>query len=341
MTERIMVVDDNLTNLQYISSQLAGLYQVLPAKSGVQALHIAAQQVPDLILLDVDMPQLDGFETFEKLTHHDRLAHIPVIFLTARHDPATEMRALELGARDFIAKPIEKSILLHRIDLHLRYSYYRQHLQHTVKEMEDSVAVSFAELIECRDENTGGHVRRTREYVSILGKALRERGYFEGELQDQELEMMVRAAPLHDVGKIGISDRSLLKPGRLTASEFEDMKRHTVIGASILEAMYRRIPTQRYLRYAKIIAESHHERYDGKGYPYGKCREDIPLPARIMAVADVYDALVANRIYRNAVSHEEACRVIIDGKGTSFDPHIVDVFEVHHQQFRRCKEGIS
>lgn len=332
--EKILVVDDNITNLQSIRTQLDGVYTVMPVKSGEQALQAVARQIPDLILLDVEMPGMDGFETLSHLKNNNKLSHIPIIFVTATNSPEREMRALEFGAQDFLTKPFEKSVLVHRIDLHLRLSQYRRHLEHTVRELEDSIAVSFAEMIECRDENTGGHVQRTAEYMHLLGRLLREKGLFADELADSELDMMIRAAPLHDIGKIGVRDAVLLKPGKLDASEFAEMKEHSVIGASILKVMHERLPTQRYLSYAKTIAESHHERYDGKGYPYGLAGTNIPLCARIMAVVDVYDALVADRVYRPAMSHEEALGVITDGRGTNFDPSIVDILEENSAMFK-------
>ncbi|MDR1933552.1 MAG: response regulator [Spirochaetales bacterium] len=327
---KILVVDDNLANLRQIQMQLAETYQVILAKSGAQALQICSQQMPDLILLDIDMPEMDGFETIAQFKQNSSLSKIPVIFLTANHDVMTEIRALESGAMDFITKPFEKSILLHRIELHLRFSQYQNHLEDTVKELEDSIVTSFSELIECRDENTGGHIQRTSAYIAMLGKELRQEGHFTEELSETELNMMVRAALLHDIGKIGIGDSVLLKPGRLTNEEFSIMKTHTTIGAKILQTMYERTPTQHYLKYAKLIAEQHHEKYDGSGYPYGIHGEDITLCGRLMAVVDVYDALVADRIYRKAMSHEEAVKIIVSGKGTHFDPRIVEAFQSIH-----------
>jgi putative two-component system response regulator len=337
---QILVVDDNLANLKYIQIQLEDSYRVILAKSGAQALQICKQQIPDLILLDIDMPEMDGFETIAWFKQNTLLSRIPVIFLTANHDIATEIRALESGAMDFITKPFEKSILIHRLELHLRFSQYQQHLENTVKELEDSIVISFSELIECRDENTGGHVQRTSVYVALLAQELRKQGQFMEELSDAEMNMIVRAVILHDIGKIGISDTILLKPGRLDEAEFEIMKTHTVIGARILQKMYERTPTQHYLKYAKIIAEGHHEKYDGTGYPYRIKGDDIPLCSRIMAAADVYDALVADRVYRKAMSHEEACKIICAGRGTHFDPRIVDAFEaINESMAEEAKKG--
>jgi putative two-component system response regulator len=333
--KRILVVDDNVASLRQIGAQLSTSYDLLLARSGALALQICVQERPDLVLLDVEMPEMDGFETLSRLRQNPWLMRIPVIFLTGRHDAETEVRGLASGARDFIMKPVERSILLHRIGLHLRFSDWQSHLENVVMEMSDSIAASFAELIECRDENTGGHVMRTGRYVERLGRELLKRDIFAGELSGSELDMIVRAAPLHDIGKIAISDRILLKPDRLSDEEFAIMKGHTTIGAEILESMYARTPTQRYLRYAGMIAASHHERYDGKGYPRGLAGNNIPLCGRIMAVADVYDALVDNRVYRRAMNHTEACRILLDGKGAQFDPALIEIFESCNVEFDR------
>jgi putative two-component system response regulator len=245
---------------------------------------------------------------------------------------------------DFITRPFEKSILLHRIELHLRFAAYQHQLEKTVKELEDSIVTSFSEMVECRDPNTGGHVVRTSRYVSLLGRELRAQGAFVEELSEEALEMLERASPLHDVGKIGISDVILLKPDRLDEAEFNVMKTHTSIGAEMLRNIYDRTPTQSYLKYAIMIAEGHHEKYDGTGYPHGLRGTGIPLCARIMALADVYDALVENRVYRKAMSHAEARAIILDGRGTHFDPHVVDAFEavseaIAEESRKHCQES--
>jgi len=330
--EKILVVDDNLANLKNIQLQISDQYQVILAKSGVQALQICAQRVPDLILLDIDMPEMDGFTALKQFKDSPILSRIPVIFLTANHDIATEVRALESGAVDFISKPVEKNILLHRMQLHLSLARYRHDLENTVKELEDSIVLSFSEMIESRDKSTGDHIQRARLFVNILGKELIRQGHFSTELNDQELALMARGALLHDIGKIGVSDTILLKPGRLDDQEFAVMKSHTTIGAKILQTMYERTPTQQYLKYAINIAESHHEKYDGSGYPHGLKGEEIPLCSRIMAVADVYDAVVADRIYRKAMSAQESFNLIVAGKGTHFDPLVIGAFEAIHEK---------
>jgi putative two-component system response regulator len=285
--------------------------------------------------MDVEMPEMDGFQTVFQIKQKKRLSLIPIIFLTGRHDSLAEIKALDAGANDFITKPVEKAVLLHRINLHLRVSKYQRHLEDTVNDLESNLLTSFAELIEYRDTDIGRHSKRKGNYVNILGQALIENGLFQGEFNEYDLEMTTRAAPLHDIGKICVSDLILLKPAQLTDDEWAIMKQHPRIGAEILEGMYQRTPTQTYLRYGKIIAESHHERFDGAGYPSGLKGEEIPVCSRIMAVIDVYDALVSKRVYRPAMSHSKAFDIIIEGRGSLFDPQVVDVFEAIFAKFNR------
>jgi putative two-component system response regulator len=341
MAKQILVVDDNIASLKQIGAQLASHYEVSLTKSGALALQICRQERPDLILLDVEMPGMDGFETITRLKEDPSLSPIPVIFLTGNHDTATEIKALESGAMDFITKPANKDILFHRLELHLQFAAYQSSLENTVRELENSIVTSFAELVECKDDNAGTHVLRTGKYVEILGRKLLETGTFGDELNEADLDLMVRAAPFHDIGKIGVSDTLLLKEGALTPEEYGEVKRHTLIGARFLESIYERTPEQHYLRFAKLIAESHHEKYDGTGYPHGLAGNDIPLCARIMTVANVYDGCITERVYRKALSHEEACRIILDGKGTWFDPRIVDAFEGTTDQFARLKVSVE
>jgi putative two-component system response regulator len=325
--KRILVVDNDLAVLKQVSAYLADNYEVSLAKSGNTALQVCVKEKPDLILLDMEMADMDSFDTMSQLKRNPCLDRIPVILLAASHSPEVEIRALESGARDFIVKPVEKSIVLHRIELHLRYISCQVQAEQAVMILSDSIAVSFAEMIECRDESARGHVIRTAQYVDILGKELISQGLFPDELNTAELQMMVRAAPLHDIGKIAISDRILLKAGQLDDTEFFMIKHHAEIGAAILNRMYQRMPTQYYLRYASLIAGSHHERYNGKGYPQGLAGDIIPLCGRIMAVADVYDALMENHSYRNSLSHSQASNIISDNAGTQFDPRIVETFK--------------
>jgi putative two-component system response regulator len=341
MAKQILVVDDNLASLKQIGAQLEARYEVSLAKSGALALKICGQERPDLILLDVEMPEMDGFETIARLKEDPDLSPLPVIFLTGNRDAATEIRALESGAMDFITKPAHRDILLHRLELHLQFAAYQNSLEQTVKELEENIVTSFAELIECKDDNAGTHVLRTGKYMEILGRKLLEAGTFGAGLNREELDMIVKAAPFHDIGKIGVSDTLLLKEDALTRDEYEEVKRHTLIGARFLAALYERTPEQHYLKFAGRIAESHHERYDGGGYPHGLAGDAIPLCGRIMAVVNVYDGCITDRVYRRALSHEEACRVITEGRGSWFDPRIVEVFEGVKDEFARIKVSVE
>jgi len=329
----ILIVDDNLVSLKQISAQLVQDYEVSLAKSGELALQICAQERPDLILLDVEMPDMDGFATLARLKEEPRLKHIPVIFLTGNHDAETEVRCLESGAMDFITKPANADILRHRIDLHLQFSTYQLHLENTVKELEDNIGVSFAELLDCKDYNVAGHVLRTGEYVELMATELLNEGVFGDEITAEDAATMKRASPFHDIGKIGVSDIILLKRTTLTEEEYKEIQRHTLIGGRVLQAIYDRSPNQHYLKMAVTIAEGHHERWDGTGYPRGLKGDDIPLCCRIMTVANVYDACITDRVYRKGLSHEQTCEVILSGRGTDYDPRIVDVFEKIRDKF--------
>jgi putative two-component system response regulator len=329
----ILVIDDNLVSLKQISAQLGGTYEVSLAKSGELGLQICAQEKPDLILLDVEMPGMDGFGVISRLKSTPSINQIPVIFLTGNHDAASEIRCLGSGAVDFITKPVNTEILRHRVEMHLQLSAYQLHMESVVRKLEDTIGTSFAELVECKDYNIAGHILRTGCYAELLATELFEAGIFPRELSSADIQMIKRAAVFHDIGKIGVSDVLLLKRAPLTADEYQEVRKHTVIGGQVLGAIYRRNPNQHYLKMAMLIAEGHHERYDGKGYPRGLKGEEIPLCCRIMAVANVYDACVTDRVYRKGLGYEETCRVILAGRGTEFDPRIVDVFDRMRDRF--------
>ncbi|MDR1137738.1 MAG: response regulator [Synergistaceae bacterium] len=327
---KILVVDGNTANLQQIGTQLAGNYHVSLSRTGERALEICGLMCPDIILINSELPGMDGFETNGAIKGDHNLSKVPVIFLTENYSSATEIRAFESGAVDFIRKPVEKNILWHRIELHLKLHDYQTNLENMVKELEDSIFISFADLVERKNDNTGGHLLRTCKYVEILGRELLKRDLFKEDLTEETLEMMVRAAPFHDIGKIGISDIILLKPGPLTSEEYEQVKKHTLIGAKVMSNIYERTPTQLYLKYAVMMAEGHHEWYDGSGYPHGIKGAEIPLCSRIMAVANVYDACLMKRVYRPAYTPREACDIILEGAGSRFDPVVTSVFAAVH-----------
>jgi putative two-component system response regulator len=269
---------------------------------------------------------MDGYQTIARLKEDPELQQIPVIFLTSNNDTDTEVKCLESGAMDFITKPANSDILRHRIDLHLDFSAYQLRLEHMVKELEDNIGEAFAELLDCKDFNVAGHVLRSAEYAELLAKKLLEEGTFGDQITADDVAIIKRAAPFHDIGKIGVSDMILLKRAPLTDEEYREVQNHTLIGGEVLRTIYKRTPNQQYLKMAIDIAEGHHERYDGTGYPRGIKGNDIPLCCRIMAVANVYDACVTDRVYRKGFTHEETCKIILGSRGTKFDPLIVDAF---------------
>jgi putative two-component system response regulator len=234
---------------------------------------------------------------------------------------------------DFITKPANTDILHHRIDLHLEFSAYQLHLERTVKELQDNIGVSFAELVECKDFNVAGHVMRTGLYAELLSAELYKAQTFKDELKPEDADLLKRASPFHDIGKIGVSDTILRKRGPLSDEEYLEVQKHTVIGSQILEQIYNRTPSEHYLKTAMTVALGHHERFDGLGYPKGLKGNDIPLFCRILSVANVYDTCVTDRVYHMKSSHELACKMILGGRGTEFDPLIVDVFDRIQDKF--------
>jgi len=338
----ILVVDDTPENLELMSGLLKDLYRVRVANNGERALRLAsADPAPDLVLLDVMMPGIDGYEVCRRLKADPATASTPVIFLTAKAEIEDERQGLSLGAVDYITKPISPPIVLARIKTHLELKAAADRLrnQNTVLEAEvqrrtriisaiqDVTVFAMASLAETRDNETGNHLRRTQHYVRCLAQALQHHPRFEQVLTHENIELLFKSAPLHDIGKVGIPDHILLKPGKLTPEEFEVMKTHTTLGFEALvraeEALGERLD---FLAFAKQIALSHQEKWDGSGYPHGLSGDDIPVAARLMALADVYDALISQRVYKPPFDHLEAVRIITAGRGSHFDPDMVDAF---------------
>ncbi|MCB1823186.1 MAG: two-component system response regulator [Candidatus Competibacteraceae bacterium] len=348
--QTILVVDDTPDNITLLSALLKDRYKVRAANNGERALAIAAGQPrPDLILLDIMMPGMDGYEVCKRLKIDPRTTDIPVIFLTAKVQVEDEELGLRLGAVDYITKPISPPIVLARIETHLTLKRARQFLQdrnayleaevwrrgREVMAIQEVTIMALASLAETRDNATGNHIRRTQHYVRVLAQHLRHHPRFAAALSDETIELLFKSAPLHDIGKVGIPDRILLKPGRLTPDEFEIMKTHAALGRDAIAAAERCLDTpDSFLRFAREIAYSHQEKWDGSGYPEGLWGEQIPLSARLMAVADVYDALISRRIYKPALPHEQAVAMIREGRGGHFDPDITDAFLECAEQFR-------
>lgn len=350
-TERatILAVDDTPANLSLLNALLKDHYRVKLANHGAKALQLAANAPPDLILLDIMMPEIDGFEVCRRLKADPATQHIPVIFLTAKTEVADEEQGFALGAVDFIHKPISPPIVLARVRAHLQSKAWNDFLrdqnawlQHQVElrlseinHLQDASIYVMVSLAEFRDECTGYHLQRTQEYVRLLAQELaRSKPQYTQELTPMLIARMAKSAPLHDIGKIAIPDHILLKPGKLSPEEFETMKTHAQRGFEMLQRASTHMGERgAFLAQAQEIARSHHERWDGLGYPQGLVGSAIPLAARLMAVADVFDALLARRPYKEPMTVTQAAALIVQGRARQFDPDIVDCFETLLPQF--------
>jgi putative two-component system response regulator len=329
-----------MTNLAIGRNMLKEIYEVFPVQSGEQLLDKMEMIKPDLILLDIEMPGIDGYETLRRLRKRDDALSTPVIFLTAKADMGSELEGLRLGAVDYIVKPFSAPLLIKRIENHILIAeqrktlkYYNENLQEEVKRktervlnLQNVMLSTVAEMIECRDGITGGHIERTQNFMRLLIEDLLETGVYADEMSAWDINLVLLSAPLHDTGKIAISDTILNKPGKLTFEEFETMKKHVDFGVQALEKIERHTFESSFLQYAKTIAGTHHEKWDGTGYPNGLKGTEIPLEGRLMAVADVYDALISVRPYKHALSFKEAKHIMLKGSGTHFDPALIDSF---------------
>ncbi len=346
----VLVVDDTPDNLSLMSELLRDLYRVKVANSGERALKIAqADPRPDLILLDIMMPGMDGYEVCRRLKQDTTTRDIPVIFLTALAEMEDERKGLEMGAVDYITKPISPPIVLARVKNHLALKASADFLRDKAQYLEGEVAkrtkeimaiqdvtiLAMASLAETRDSDTGSHIRRTQFYVKALAEEMRNNPKYAALLDDHYIAMLFKSAPLHDIGKVGIPDRILLKHGRLDAEEFGIMKMHAALGRNAIQSAENQLGMKvEFLTMAKEIAYCHQEKWDGSGYPQGLSGEAIPLSARLMALADVYDALICRRVYKEPMSHEEAAKIILEGKGRHFDPDVVDAFLARQEEFQ-------
>ncbi len=354
----ILIVDDTPDNIMLLSRLLKDRYNTKVANNGSLALQIA-QSTPglDLILLDVMMPGLDGYETCRQLKANPVTADIPVIFLTAKNQVEDEAMGLSLGAVDYIAKPISPPILFARVATQLTLAGARRQLQAHNENLEklvqdrtaqlalmqEAIIMAMGTLAETRDNAAVSlgdhHIRRTQHYVRALARHLQHHPRFAADLTDENIELLYRSVPLHDIGKVGIPDRILLKPGVLDREEFEVMKLHAVYGRDTIMLVEKHIGgTNGFLMFAREIAHSHQEKWDGSGYPDRLAGEQIPLSARLMAVADVYDALISRRVYKPAFTHQQALDVMRKGRGTHFDPDVLDAFFEIEGQFAAIAE---
>jgi len=360
--ETVFIVDDDMTNLTVGSDALSDSYNVFTFNSGGLLLKRLERQLPDLILLDVDMPEMNGYEVIKQIKNKKETSHIPVIFLTAKNDCESELKGLSLGAIDYIIKPFSPPLLRKRIEVHLLVESQKKDLQNfnnnllemvdaktkmvvaktkMVVELQSAILNTMTKLVDRRDDITGGHIERTQRYMYVLLKTMIERGLFKDESSSWDLELVVQSTQLHDVGKIAIKDSILLKPGKLTEEEFENIKSHTIVGEDVILEIERNTSEHEFLEYAKVFTVTHHEKWDGSGYPRGLKGEEIPVLGRAMAIVDVYDALVSDRPYKKGFSHDEAVAIISDSKGKHFDPTIVDLFLSVSDQFNQIAAQIT
>jgi len=362
---KIILVDDNQANLDQGRSLLKTFYEVFPAKSAAKLFEILENITPDLILLDIAMPEMDGYEAIKVLKNDSRHADIPVIFLTSKGDVESELEGFDLGAVDYVQKPFSGPILLKRIEKELLIVQQKRELhtnqellQHyannltrmveektaEVTELQNAVISTITDLVEFRDPLTGGHILRTRLYIQALFDEMKRTGIYADEICKWDERAFVSSVQLHDVGKIAIPDSILNKPGKLTEEEFEVMKTHVSVGVDAVEKILSNTREHAFLTHALGIIGTHHEKWDGSGYPIGLKGKNIPLEGRMMAIADVYDALITERPYKKAFSREEACKIIQKSAGKHFEPALVDVFmnvEETFAQIARREDGTN
>ena len=353
---KIILVDDNMTNLAMGKNILSTFHQVIPLPSAEEMFEALNKVIPDLILLDIDMPVMNGYEAIKKLKAEPRYADIPVIFLTALDDVDNELEGFDLGAVDYITKPFSAALLLKRIEkellivrqrkelleAHARLKDYADNLDKKVHEktrevlnLQNAILTTVADLVEFRDKLTGGHITRTQRYLKALTDELIDEGIYEEEISQWDMGFFLPSAQLHDVGKIAISDTILNKPDRLSPEEFEIMRTHVSVGVDAIEKIISNTTEHSFLNHALRITGTHHEKWDGTGYPIGLKGNNIPLEGRLMAIADVYDALISERPYKKEYAHEEACRIIENASGSHFDPVLVNVFKKVEDKFER------
>jgi putative two-component system response regulator len=355
----ILVADDDALSCTLLTVSLEDDgYTVESAEDGRLAIELLHSKPFDILLLDLLMPEMDGYQVLEHLKADAKLRHLPVIVITAADDVDSAVKCIELGAEDYVIKPFNRVLLKARVEASLEKKrlrdheeIYRQqieeynlHLERRVREQVREIAaaqlatiLALAKLSESRDLETGRHLERVREYCRVLLERLRQFPKYAPLVNSTYIEYIYLASTLHDIGKVGVPDVILLKAGRLTPEEFAVMRAHTRIGADTLKEVDRQYPGNNFIRLGIEIAESHHERWDGNGYPYGQAGETIPLPGRVLALADVYDAMTSRRVYKEAMSHEQSVAAIVNERGRQFDPTLVDCFVDIQDEFRAIR----
>lgn len=357
----ILIVDDQEANREVLMDQVHLLgHDSILAENGLSALAQVDHHAPDLILLDIMMPEMSGDKVLERLKEDSVLRDIPVIVVSAVDDIDSVARCISMGAEDYLIKPFKNEILkarignclekkrLHDQEISLRNQVqdYNLRLEERVSEQVEQISkahlamiFSMSKLAESRDPETGEHLERMREYCRIIADELKEHTQYAAVIDEKYIENMYLASPLHDIGKVGVPDRVLLKPGKLTAEEFEEIKKHPTLGADTLRAVSQECPDNDFVKIGIEIAETHHEKWDGSGYPKGLAGKDIPLAGRILALGDVYDALTSKRVYKDAFSHEKSREIIVEGRGKHFDPDVVDAFLRREEEFVEVRKN--
>ncbi|MCL2752723.1 MAG: response regulator [Defluviitaleaceae bacterium] len=337
----IFVVDDSDTNLMWAKNALEGTYKTYALPSAQRMFGLLSKITPDLILLDVDMPEMDGYDALASLKADGKLMGIPVIFLTARSDAASEIRGFEMGALDFINKPFSPPVLIRRIEMHIEQDRLLKEATSKLRKLHNATISVIADMVEHRDEVTGGHIERTQNYLEILIEELIRAGAYEDELKSWDLSLVLPSAQLHDVGKIAISDVILNKPGKLTDEEFDKIKTHCIEGEKIIDQIILKSGDEGFLYHAKRFAGSHHEKWNGTGYPRGLSGTDIPLEGRLMAIVDVYDALCSWRPYKEPFTHRQAIDIIAKDSGTHFEPALIDALLTIEHKFEETQINLK
>ncbi|MGN1394218.1 MAG: HD domain-containing phosphohydrolase [Succinivibrionaceae bacterium] len=333
MKYRVLIVDDNRMNLVIATKILKNMHIIDTVSSGKEVFEYLENNKPDLILLDVMMPEMDGLEVIAKLRANINYCKIPVIFLTSDKTDSTEQACFDQGAVDFISKPFIPTILIKRVQRTLELDDYRKNLETLVKskiqkisQLQTDIIITLANIIESRDGTTGEHVKRTSYYVKFIADKLRKKGFYTKELTDEFIDILFKAAPMHDIGKITIPDYILQKQGKLTPEEYSLMKNHAKAGGEIIKQNISKLEELKFVQVAYDMATYHHEKWNGLGYPDGLKGFNIPLAARILAVADVFDALVAKRVYKDGMTIDEAFAIMEKGRGTDYETCIFDAF---------------
>lgn len=346
----VLIADDIPKNVQILGQILEKEgYDVAVAQNGHQVLEVLQRISPDLILLDIMMPEMDGLETSEKLRQQENTRNIPVIFITAKGDKDDIVQGFDHGAVDYIVKPFEASEVKARVRTHLQLKKVKDYLANQneildqrvkektkeIQQIQKATLQSLSSLVEYRDPETGGHILRTQEYVRYLGETVLAKGVYAEELTENKLKVLIDVTPLHDIGKVSVPDHILLKPGKLNDEEYEEMKRHVVYGEQAMTKARQFYDDGIFFQAASEVISGHHEKWDGSGYPYGKKETEIPIAGRLMAIADVYDALISRRVYKDPMPHYKAVTIIKEDRGSHFDPVLVDLFMETQEDFRQ------